>query len=134
MADDPKGMARRENPQPTQDERAERPPAFAPAADILETQRGALLLVDLPGCDEKSVGVHVEEGVLTVTGRVERESFPDHELTYSEYRSGDFERSFSVSELINTETIEATVRDGVLRLVLPKVEAAKPKKIQVKVG
>lgn len=129
-----KDVARRESGQPIEAERVEKAPTFAPAADVLETDTGAVLIVDLPGCDEKSVDVRVEENVLTVTGRAERENLPDHELTYCEYRTGDFERSFSVSELIDTEKIEATVRDGVLRLTLPKVEAAKPKKIQVKVG
>jgi HSP20 family protein len=110
-----------------------RAPAFAPAADVFETKQGAVVLVDLPGCDEGSVDIRVEEGVLTIRGRVQPESHPGHELTYGEYRVGDFERSFSVSELIDTEHIEATVKDGVLRVTLPKTEAAKPKKIQVKV-
>ncbi len=120
--------------QPVEAERVERPVAFAPAADVFETDHGAVLLVDLPGCDESTVDVRIEEGVLTVTGRVKAEEHPDHELTYSEYRTGDFERAFSVSNLVDTEKIEATVKDGVLRLMLPKVEAAKPKKIQVKVS
>lgn len=135
MAPDGKELQKQAAPQqPIEAERAERTPLFAPAADIYETGHGAVLLVDLPGCDEGSVDVRVEDGVLTVTGRVAPETVPDHELTYCEYRTGNYERAFTVSELIDTEKIEATVKDGVLRLTLPKVEAAKPKKVQIKVG
>lgn len=134
MANNPKDLQKREARQPVEAERVQKPPVFTPAADVFETQAGAVLLVDLPGCDEGSVNVTVEEGVLTITAHPKHEEFPNHELTYSEYRTGDFERSFSVSELIDTGKIEATVKDGVLRLNLPKVEAAKPKKIAVKVG
>ncbi|MBM4030772.1 MAG: Hsp20/alpha crystallin family protein [Planctomycetes bacterium] len=134
MATETRDIEVRQAQQPVQAERVERVPAFAPAADVFETAQGAVVLVDLPGCDEGSVDIRVEDGVLTIRGRVQPEGFPGHDLTYGEYRVGDFERSFSVSELIDTERIEATVKDGVLRVSLPKVEAAKPKKIQVKVS
>ncbi|MBM4037961.1 MAG: Hsp20/alpha crystallin family protein [Planctomycetes bacterium] len=134
MAKDDKELQKADPQQPIEAERVDRAPVFAPAADILETEQGAVMLVDLPGCDEGAVDIRVEEGVLTVRGRVAPGQFPGHELTYGEYRVGDYERAFSVSELIDTGKIEATVKDGVLRLTLPKVEAAKPKKIQVKVS
>ena len=133
MVKDDKELQKAES-QPIEAERVDKAPVFAPAADILETAEGAVLLVDMPGCDDGSVDVRLEDGVLTVRGRVAPEQFPGYELTYAEYRVGDYERAFSVSELINPEKIEAAVKDGVLRLTLPKVEAAKPKRIEVKVG
>jgi len=130
MAEERKELQKAE---PLDAERVEQAPAFIPAVDIVETDDRALLTVDLPGCDESSVEVHLEEGVLTVRGRVKPDDFPGHDLTYSEYRVGDFERTFTVSELVDSEKIEAKVRNGVLELTLPKVAAAQPKKIQVKV-
>ncbi len=134
MAKDDKELQKAEAQQPIEAERVDKAPVFAPAADILETEQGAVMLVDVPGCDDGAVDIRLEDGVLTVRGRVAPDQFPDHELTYGEYRVGDYERAFSVSELIDSEKIEAAVKDGVLRLTLPKVEAAKPKKIQVKLG
>lgn len=103
-----------------------------PPVDIYEYDEAAELLVDLPGCGESSVEVRIEEGTLTITGRAERPEFPGHQLTYSEYRPGDFERTFSLSDMVDTEKVKATVKDGVLRLTLPKAEAARPRKVEVK--
>jgi HSP20 family protein len=103
-----------------------------PAVDIYETPEGSVLVADVPGCDEKSVDIHLEDDVLTITARRADETVADHDATYAEYRPADYERSFSVSELIDTAKITATVKDGVLRVTLPKAEAAKPKKIAVK--
>ena len=109
-------------------------PSFLPAVDIYETDEGAVLVADLPGCDETTVDISIEDRELTLRGRVKAPEFEGLELTNAEYRVGDFERTFTVSELIDTSRIEATVRDGVLRLTLPKAEVAKPKKIQIKTG
>jgi HSP20 family molecular chaperone IbpA len=88
----------------------------------------------MPGVDENSVEVNVERKVLTITGRVAPRQVEDHRLTYYEYEAGDFERSFTLSNQVDEDKIDATVKNGVLRLVLPKSEAARPKKIAVKAG
>ena len=95
---------------------------------------GSVLVADVPGCDEGRVDVRMEDNILTITGRRAQEDEADHDATYAEYQPLDFERAFSVSELIDTEKIEATVKDGVLRLTLPKAEEAKPKKIAIQTG
>jgi len=100
--------------------------------DIFETPEGSVLLADVPGCDEKDVELHLENDVLTITARRADEAEADHEATYAEYRPADYQRSFSVSELIDKGRIEATVKNGVLRVTLPKAEAAKPRRIAVK--
>ena len=105
---------------------------FLPAVDIYETAESVVLVADLPGVDEQSVDVTLEKNVLTIYGRVEQQYPAGHSLTYSEYRIGDYERSFTVSNVIDWEKIEGTVKDGVLRLTLPKAGPAKSKKIAIK--
>jgi HSP20 family molecular chaperone IbpA len=111
-------------------ERTRSRPAFVPRVDISETDEAIHLTADMPGVDESSVEVTLENRVLTVTGYVEPEWPEGHQLAYAEYRIGDFERTFSVTDAIDQEAIEATVRDGVLRLVMPK---AKPVTTQISV-
>ena len=72
--------------------------------------------------------------MLHIVGHVKPDEFPGHELTYSEYRVGEFDRTFSVSELVDPSKIQASVKDGVLRVLLPKAEEAKPKKINITIG
>ena len=109
-------------------------------ADVYQKYRDlivkdALLVVaDIPGVDENAVDIRVERRVLTITGRVKPEWFDKHKRAYCEYKTGDYERSFSLSNEVDVNKIEATVKQGVLRLVLPKAEAAKPRKIIVKAG
>jgi HSP20 family protein len=133
MADKTKEVQKTEK-QPVQAERVSDRPAFVPTVDIYETDEGGVLVADLPGCDTASVDIHLEDGVLTIKGRVDPPRFEGHEQTYTEYQAGDFERAFTVSELVDPEKIEASVKDGVLRVTLPKAEQAKPRKIQVKTG
>ena len=133
MADERKDLQKREAAAPIEAERV-RPSPFLPVVDIYETQEGAVLVADLPGCDESNVDLRYAEGVLTISGHVKPDERAGHDLTYSEYRTGDFERTFSVSEMVDPEKIAATVKDGVLRVLLPKAEAEQPRKISIKVG
>ncbi|HKP55029.1 MAG TPA: Hsp20/alpha crystallin family protein [Chloroflexia bacterium] len=104
---------------------------FLPAVDIYETADSVVLVADMPGVDENSVDVNLEKNVLTIYGRVEPQYPAGHSLTYSEYRIGDYQRSFTVSNTIDWEKIQGTVKDGVLRLTLPKAGPAKTKKIAI---
>ena len=105
---------------------------FLPAVDIYETSDGIVLVADMPGVDEKSVEVSLEKSVLTIYGRVEPQLPAGHSLTYSEYALGDYHRSFTISNDIDWERIEGTVKNGVLRLTLPKAGPAKTTKINIK--
>lgn len=105
---------------------------FIPPVDIVESKDAILLTADMPGVEEKNVHVTLEKGVLTVLGEIEPVSVKDRKLAYEEYEIGDFERSFTLSDEIDPDRIEATLKNGVLRLVLPKTEAARAKKIPVK--
>jgi HSP20 family protein len=104
---------------------------FVPRVDIYETKEALFLIADMPGVDDKTVDVELEKNILTISGRVENGKLKDHTLVFSEYEVGDYERSFTLSDEIDREKIKATVRQGVLRLELPKAEKVKPKKITI---
>ena len=105
---------------------------FVPRVDIYENKDSLFLLADMPGVDEKTVDIELEKNVLTITGRVENGQVKDAAMMYSEYEIGDYERVFTLSDQIDRDKIVATVKNGVLRLELPKAEEVKPKKITMK--
>ena len=104
---------------------------FVPRVDIYETKEALFLIADMPGVDEKTVDVELEKNVLTISGRAEDGKVKDYNLVFSEYEVGDYERTFTVSNEIDRDKIKATVKQGVLRLELPKAEKVKPKKITI---
>lgn len=106
---------------------------FIPRTDIYETADSLTLLMDIPGAKESDIEIVLEKNVLTVHALVEPEVPEGYALALQEYEIGDYQRSFRLSNEINQEKIEASYKDGVLRLTLPKAEAAKAKKISVKV-
>lgn len=121
----------REQPLTTR-ENMKNKPVYIPKVDIVENTESICLLADMPGVDEGSVDIVLEKGVLTINGTVEPESYRDHRIAYAEYGAGDYRRTFTVTDAIDHNRIEATMKNGVLKLVLPKGERAKPKKISVK--
>jgi HSP20 family protein len=94
--------------------------AFIPRVDIYETNDAIVLFADMPGVTPDSLDITLEQGVLTLDGFVESQGPEDYALAYAEYRIGDYVRSFSLSNQINQEAIEAQLKDGVLHLHLPK--------------
>jgi len=85
----------------------------------------------MPGVDEKSVEVILEKNLLTIYGKVDAEIPEHHRLLVSEYGIGDFQRVFTLSDEVERDKIVATVKNGVLKLILPKIESIKTKKIPV---
>ena len=108
--------------------------AFVPRADVYETEEAITVVVDMPGADETSVDITLENNVLTINGYVELLQPEGHRLAFAEYEVGDYQRAFTLSDQIDREGIEAVVRDGVLRLHLPKVIEAQKRKIAIKAG
>jgi HSP20 family protein len=106
---------------------------YIPAVDIIEKKGEILLVADMPGVDEKSLDVTLEKNVLTLYGKVAPVLPEGHRLIASEYGIGDYQRAFAISDEIDRDRIGATVKSGVLRLVLPKSESAKSRKIAVTV-
>ena len=107
---------------------------FTPAVDILETDHEITVLADMPGVKSKDLTIDLRDNVLTLSGEVAPPEGPHEVDILREYRTGTYFRQFTLSEVIDQAKIEAEVKDGVLRVVLPKAEPAKPRKITVKTG
>ena len=106
-------------------------PAFVPRTDIYESKYHLLLLADMPGVDQDAVDITLERNILTINGKVNSPAIEGYELSYSEFSVGDFRRVFTLSNEIDRDGIQASMKNGVLMLVLPKSERAMPKKITV---
>ncbi len=131
MTDRRKELTKREAQDSLETERTRNRKVFVPKVDIIETDGAIELIADMPGVDEKNIDIDLEKGILTITGVIEPEQYKDQRLVYAEYEIGDYQRSFSISDTIDQDKIEASAKDGVLRLMLPKVEPAKARKIKV---
>lgn len=107
---------------------------FTPSVDIFETEREITLLADLPGVTPEKLTIDLRENTLTLTGEVEPAAKADEKGLLIEYETGKYYRQFSLSNVIDQSKIDAKLQDGVLRLTLPKVEEAKPRKIEIKAG
>jgi HSP20 family protein len=105
--------------------------AFVPRADILETPDALVVIVDMPGVDAKSVDVSVERNRLTIHGSVAPGAPEGYSPSYTEYAMGDWHREFDLSDEVKRDAIQAAVKNGVLRLTLPKADPAR--KVQVRV-
>lgn len=115
-------------------ERTRERQVFSPRADVFETGEEIVVMADMPGVQESSVGITLEKNVLTLRGKVETPTHEGYRRAYGEFEDGDYERSFALSEGVERDRIEATVKDGVLRLVLPKAKETVARKIPVKAG
>lgn len=118
--------------EPTAVERTRTRRTFVPRVDIYEAHDKVVLLADMPGVGESSVDITLEKNILAVRGQVEFSPPENYELAYAEYYVGDYERTFALSDEVDRARIEATMKNGVLRLVLPKDESAKTRKIAVR--
>jgi HSP20 family molecular chaperone IbpA len=105
---------------------------YVPTADIYETESALTVVMEMPGVDKENVDISVHDGTLKVEGRLEFSKYEGLQPVYTEYNIGHYARSFSLSSKIDQNKIGAEMKDGVLSLVLPKVEEAKPRTIQVK--
>ncbi len=105
---------------------------FVPRADIYEVNDQIVIVADVPGVDENSLDIVVEKNVLTINAYVTPVAPEGMAFNFAEYEIGDYTRSFKLPDEIDQEKIEATVKDGVLRLYLPKAVGARTRKISVK--
>jgi HSP20 family protein len=114
-----------------QAERGQRP-VFMPSADIYETGDSLIVDCEMPGVASEAVDITLERRVLTIRARAANQERTDYQRVYAEYTDGDYERVFTLSEDIDRDRIEATAKDGVLHLVLPKAAPAKARRIELK--
>jgi HSP20 family protein len=109
--------------------------AWAPALDISERKDAYLVTVELPGVEADDLQVTLEDGLLTIQGeRYFAHDSSEQHFHRVERRYGAFRRSITLPAQVQAEQIEATVDNGVLQIMVPKMEEAKPKRIQVRPG
>jgi HSP20 family molecular chaperone IbpA len=104
---------------------------FVPATDIYETEAALTIVMEMPGTSKEDLDVSVEDDVLYVDGRVRFDKYEGLQPVYTEYNIGHYRRSFALSNKVDQRKISAEMKDGVLTLVLPKVEEAKPRRIAI---
>ena len=117
----------------TESEHTRDVPVFIPAVDIYESDGELTLLADMPGVPPENVEIDLNDSRLTIKGAAVKREVSGRALL-CEYGVGDYYRQFTLSEAIDRSKIGASMKDGVLKVVLPKAEAAKPRKIEVKVA
>lgn len=103
---------------------------LSPAVDIFETDEALTLVADMPGAESENLRIGVDKGILTIEAAINKTVGGTE--TYTEFDVPGYHRQFRLSEQIDASRASAELRDGVLRLNLPKSEAAKPRKIAVK--
>ena len=112
-------------------EQTKQGPTFVPVADIFETESAITLLADMPGVKSENFDIDLREDTLTLTGEVLPPEGPGETDIFREYQTGRYYRQFTLSDVIDQSKIDAKLNDGVLRLTLPKVEKAAPRKITI---
>jgi len=109
---------------------------WAPSVDIEEEEDKYLIKADLPGVDKKDIDVKLENGVLSIRGEKQtaKETGKGTKRHRTERFHGTFARSFTLPDAVKAEKVDASYKDGVLSLTIPKAEEAKPKSIDIKVS
>ncbi len=132
MSKETKEVQKQSAQTPVETERTRNGKVYVPKVDIYETKEAIIVLADMPGVDEKTVDVVLDKNTLTISGTSEPLSFKDYSIGYCEYDVGDYQRAFTISDEVDKDKIEATVKNGVLRLILCKAEKVKARKIAIK--
>jgi HSP20 family molecular chaperone IbpA len=107
---------------------------FRPQVDIYETENGLMLLADVPGAKPEGLEITLERHVLTIRAEVEDRAPQGYSPVYQEYEVGDFECQFTLSGDFDADKIEASLVDGVLKLMIPRSPEAQPRRIEIKAG
>ena len=109
---------------------------WSPSVDIEEEDDKYLIKADLPGVDKENIDVKLENGVISIRGEkhTEKETGKGTKRHRTERFHGTFARSFTLPDAVQDERVDASYKDGVLSLVIPKAEEAKPKSIDIKVS
>jgi HSP20 family protein len=109
-------------------------PVFLPAVDIFENEEALTLVAELPGVSQTGLQIDLKDDQITIQGEVGELTDPKERVLLREFETGRFFRQFQLSEVIDQNRISARLKNGILTLTLPKVEKAKPRKIEVAVG
>jgi HSP20 family protein len=109
-------------------------PHVVPPVDVFENEASITLLADLPGVAREQLHVRVDGDTLVLEATAANTGPENMELVYGEAQCPAYRRQFTLSRELDASRIEANLRDGVLRLTIPKAEEARPRRIQVQVG
>lgn len=104
---------------------------YQPNTDIFEDEGSLTVVMEMPGVQKGNVEIKIEKNILDVEGKIDFSAYKELEPVYTEYNVGHYRRSFSLSSKIDQENISAELNDGLLTLVLPKAEEAKPRTIKI---
>ncbi len=104
-----------------------------PPVDVIEDDNGITLTADLPGVTKENLTVRVDADMLTIEGIVALGESKHMEPIYAEIRAAQYKRTFTLSRELDTAQIAASIKDGVLTLHVPKIEQARPRRIEVKI-
>jgi HSP20 family protein len=107
---------------------------FQPDVDILELNDEFVVFADVPGVDEKSVNIRLEEGTLSLDAQLATMPEAGWSLLHEEYRFGSYHREFRISETVDVDGVSAKMQNGVLELHLPKSAEHQPRSIPVQAG
>ncbi len=132
MVEVAKEVQKKEAEIPEKGERTRARRVYSPAVDIIERKDDIIVIADMPGVNEKSVDITLEKNILTIYGKVDYDIPENHRLYLSEYGIGDYQRVFTINEEIDRDKIQASLKNGVLKILLPKADIMKMKKIEVK--
>lgn len=106
-------------------------PALIPLVDVSEDDNGITVTADLPGARRDTLSLNVDGDTLTIEAPISLDAPSELQAVYAEVRSGRYRRSFTLSRELDSQRIEATLKDGVLSLRVPKLEKARPRRIEV---
>jgi HSP20 family molecular chaperone IbpA len=104
---------------------------YTPPIDIHEGPDGLILEADIPGATEQSLQIQLEDNVLNLYARIEPPTPQEARLIHEEYRPGDYHRSFILSDEVDRDRITAQLKNGVLRLLLPKADRSRTRRIEI---
>lgn len=119
---------------PAKGERVRPGRVFLPAVDIFETPEALVLVADMPGVSSAKLTLDLKDNHLIIAGEISPPMGEKETMVLQEFYTGDYHREFHLGSMIDQAKIDASMKDGVLHLTLPKVEKVKPRKIEVKVG
>jgi len=106
---------------------------FQPVVDVSENENQYMIQASIPGVKKNEITLDVKDNVLTISGERKSEiESQDSKVLVSEIRYGRFSRTFHLPDMVNHDKIEAKFEDGILNVMIPKTEKAKPKSIAIK--
>ena len=106
---------------------------FIPSVDIFENEGALTMMAEMPGVDQQGLQIDLKDNQISILGEVSELTGSQERILLKEFETGRFFRQFNLSEVIDQSKISAHLKNGILKLVLPKVEKAKPRRIEVKV-